>query len=178
MSFNAVTGALLERRSTKSYIPNQQVPWEVLQTILTAAQFAPSAMGEQARHFTVIQNADFIKELTDCTLKLMSAAGRTPSRPNVPFYHAPTIIICSAPKGAKWGHDDVACSIMNMMHTAHSYGLGTCYIGAALGIYDKEMQKKFHLPNTYEPIACMAVGYQQDAPAPAKPRRTDNITYI
>lgn len=178
MDDNKVIVALLERRSSRSYIPNKQVPEDVLQAILTAGQYAPSAMGEQARHFTVIQDAALLKEIADVSVALMLSSGRTPARPHVPFYQAPTVIVCSAPQGATWGHDDVACSIMNMMHAAHAYGIGTCYIGAALGIYDQEMQKKLKLPKGYEPIACMTAGYQQDTPSPSKPRRTDNITFI
>ncbi len=178
MSLNEFTKALIERRSIKSYIPNKQVPEEILQAVLTAGQYAPSSMNQQKRFFTVIQDESFIKEISDKTLKMMEQNGITPSRPNMPFYLAPTVIVCSAPKVAKFGHDDIACSIMNMMHSAHSYGLGSCYIGIALGIFDSDIQKRFQLPDGYEPVACVALGYEQDAPAPAKSRRTDNIYYI
>ena len=95
----------------------------------------------------MIQDESFIKEISDKTLKMMEQNGITPSRPNMPFYLAPTVIVCSAPKVAKFGHDDIACSIMNMMHSAHSYGLGSCYIGIALGIFDSDIQKRFQLPD-------------------------------
>ena len=178
MSFNEFTNTLIERRSAKSYIPNRQVPEEILQAVLTAGQYAPSSMNQQNRFFTVIQDAALIKEISDKTLQMMEESGLTPSRPNMPFYLAPIVIVCSAPKDAKFGHDDVACSIMNMQHSAHSYGLGSCYIGIALGIFDSEIQKKFQLPEGYEPVACVTLGYEQDAPAPAKARRTDNICYL
>ena len=159
MSLNEFTKTLIERRSVKSYIPNKQVPEEILQAVLTAGQYAPSSMNQQNRFFTVIQDAGFIKEISDKTLQMMKDGGFTPTRP-------------------KLGREDVACSIMNMLHAAHSYGLGSCYIGIALGIFDSDIQKKFQLPDGYEPVACVALGYEQDAPAPAKPRRTDNICYI
>ena len=82
-------------------------------------------MNQQKKFFTVIQDESFIKEISDKTLKMMEQNGITPSRPNMPFDSAPTVIVCSAPKVAKFGHDDIACSIMNMMHSAHSYGLGS-----------------------------------------------------
>ena len=63
MSLNEFTKALIERRSTKSYIPNKQVPEEILQAVLTAGQYAPSSMNQQDRLFTVIQDIDFIKEI-------------------------------------------------------------------------------------------------------------------
>ena len=178
MSLNEFTKALIERRSTKSYIPNKQVPEEILQAVLTAGQYAPSSMNQQKRFFTVIQDIDFIKEISDKTLQMMENGGFTPTRPNMPFYLAPTVIVCSAPKDTKLGREDVACSIMNMLHAAHSYGLGSCYIGIALGIFDSDIQKRFQLPDGYEPVACVVLGYEQDAPAPAKPRRTNNIYYI
>ncbi|MFQ9440586.1 MAG: nitroreductase family protein [Acutalibacteraceae bacterium] len=71
MSLNEFTKALIERRSTKSYIPNKQVPEEILQAVLTAGQYAPSSMNQQKRFFTVIQDIDFIKEISDKTLQMM-----------------------------------------------------------------------------------------------------------
>ena len=47
MSLNEFTKALIERRSIKSYIPNKQVPEEILQAVLTAGQYAPSSMNQQ-----------------------------------------------------------------------------------------------------------------------------------
>ena len=41
MSLNEFTKALIERRSTKSYIPNKQVPEEILQAVLTAGTVCP-----------------------------------------------------------------------------------------------------------------------------------------
>lgn len=66
---------------------------------------------------------------------------------------------------------------LNMLHVSHSYGLGSRFIGIALGIFDSDIQKRFQLPDGYEPVACVALGDKQDAPAPAKPRRTGNILY-
>ena len=166
MSLNEFTKALIERRSVKSYITNKQVPEEVLQ--LTAGQYAPSSMNQQKRFFTVIQDAASIKEISDKTLQMMKDGGFTPTRPNMPFYLAPTVIVCSAPKDTKLGREDVACSITNMLHAAHSYGLGSCYIGIALGIFDSDIQKRFQLPEGYEPVACVALGYEQECTCTCK----------
>ncbi len=178
MKLNEFTSTLTARRSVKSYVPHKQVPEEILQAVLAAGQYAPSSMNRQNRYFAVIQDAGFLKKLSETSLQMMKENGFTPSRPNSPFYLAPTVIVCSAPEDDRYGRDDAACALMNMLNAAHSYGIGGCYIGSALGIFDTEIQKHFRLPQGYVPTACITLGYEQEAPASASPRRTDNIIYI
>ena len=172
-----VIDSLLARRSIRAY-REEQIPEDVLQTLLRVAKHAPSAMGEQARHFTVVQDPDIIRQMTKATLEQFAKLGREPMRPNMPFYLAPTVLVLSAPKEAAWGHADVACAIMNFMQAAQAYGIGTCYIGAALGIHRPEIQKLLQIPQGYEPLACVTAGYAAEEPAPSKPRREDDVTYL
>ena len=53
MILNHTVEALMERRSIRSY-RSEQISEEELTDVLKAGKYAPSAMGRQARHFTVI----------------------------------------------------------------------------------------------------------------------------
>ncbi len=174
MILNHAIEALLDRRSVRTY-RSEQISEEELTDILKTAKFAPSAMGLQARHFTVIQNKQLIADIVDTAVK----CGAQFSPGHTPFYNAPTVIVLSAPQSAKYGREDSACAIMNLMLSAHSYGLGTCYICSVLdGLRDKDIIKRLKLPEDYIPFGCISVGYPSEhAPAP-KERRTDDISYI
>jgi nitroreductase len=174
MILNHTIEALLDRRAIRAYRP-EQISEEELTDILKTARFAPSAMGLQARHFTIIQNKQLIADIVTATTK----NGGTFANGHIPFYNAPTVIVLSAPKSAKYGREDAACAIMNLMIAAHAYNLGSCYICSVLdGLRDEEIMKKLKLPEDYIPFGCISVGYPSEhAPAP-KERRTDDTNYI
>lgn len=169
--------ALLERRSVRAY-RTEQISDEELSDILLTARYAPSAMGQQARHMTVIQNKKLLHEIAATTQNIFKETGRSFDPERTPFYNAPTVIVFSAPKDAKHGQEDVACAMMNLMTAAHAYGLGTCYIASAVGISAPEILEQLHLPQGYFPVACVTVGYPAELPSAAAPRREDDINYI
>lgn len=174
MILNHTIEAMLERRAVRSY-RSEQISEEELTDILQTARFAPSTMGLQGRHFTVIQNKQLIADIVDTAVK--NGAKFLPG--HTPFYQAPTVIVVSAPENAKYNREDAACAIMNLMLAAHAYGLGSCYICSVLpGLRDEELVKRLKLPQGYVPFGCISVGYPKEhAPAP-KERRTDDTNYI
>lgn len=177
MISNHIMDALLERRSVRSY-RSEQISEEELSDILLAAKFAPSAMGQQARHMTVIQDKKLLDEIVAATEKIFEQTGGKFVPGHTPFYNAPTVIVFSAPKEAKFGHEDAACAIMNLMTAAYAYGLGTCYIGSAVGLGSPEIMEQLGLPENYVPLGCVTVGYAKENPAAPAPRREDDINYI
>lgn len=174
MILNHTIEALLDRRTIRAF-RTEQISEEELTDILQAARFAPSSMGMQARHFTVVQDKKLIADMVSATVK--SGGKFVPG--HTPFYNAPTVIILSAPEQSKYNREDAACAIMNVMLAAHAYNLGTCYIcSVLLGLRDKDIRKRLRLPENYIPLGCVALGYPaENAPAP-KERRTDDVNYI
>ncbi len=174
MILNHTIEALLDRRSIRAYRP-EQISEEELTDLLQAARYAPSAMGLQARHFTVLQNKKLLADIVAATEK--NGGHFMPG--HIPFYNAPTVIVLSAPESAKYGREDAACAIMSLTLAAHAYGLGSCYICSVLdGLRDEDIMKRLKLPENHIPFGCIAVGYPSEhAPAP-KERRTDDTNYI
>ena len=95
MILNHTVEALMERRSIRSY-RSEQVSEEELTDILKTGKYAPSAMGRQARHFTVIQNKAL---LADIRAAMQDAT-------DDPFYGAPTVIVLSAPADARFAPEE------------------------------------------------------------------------
>lgn len=172
MSQNRIIETLLERRSVRSYRP-EQISEEELSDILHAAKYAPTARGLQARHFTVVQNKQFIAEIVSL------ATGNSVNEGDSPFYNAPTVIVLSAPQDAKYGREDCACAIMNIMLAAEALGLGTCYICSVLnGLRDERILSHLKLPEGYIPFGSVTVGYPKEHGLAPKERRSDDISYI
>ena len=174
MILNHTVDSLLERRAIRAYRP-EQISEEELTDILNVTKYAPSSLGMQERHFTIIQSKELIREILDSCEK----HGCTYSPGHIPFYDAPTVVVISAPENGNCNREDVACATTYLMLAAHSYGIGTCYIYSTLpGLRDPEIMKKLQIPEGYCPYASISMGYPKDhAPAP-KERRRDDVTYL
>lgn len=165
---------LLSRRTIRAFRPDA-VPAETMRRLILAAKYAPTAMGMQDRHFTVLNNRAVMDDIVAAAVK--NGAGFVPG--HTPFYNAPTVVVVSAPEHAKYGRENAACAIENLLLAAHALGLGTCYICSVLpGLRDPEIRNELRLPAGYVPLGCVSVGYPaQTAPEP-KPRREDDVTVI
>lgn len=178
MIMNRTMESLLDRRSVRSF-RSEQISEEELSDILVAARFAPSSRGSQLRHMTVIQNKKLLADIADATVKIRQSDPAFKPEPDYsPFHHAPTVIVFSAPKDSKWAHEDTAAAIMNTMLAAHSFNIGTCWIGSASGLFDPGIASRLGLPENYVPISALAVGYAAEKAAEPADRREGDINYI
>jgi len=190
------------RRSVRSY-QDRPVSREVLEEIIECARFAPTALGRQPWHFTVITDGGLIKEIVgeikkkvklmlklkfilrflypDLTDKkfLSIAKERAYSLEDRIFYNAPVLIIVSTPKKSTHGLKDSFLAAQNIMLAAHSLGLGTCVIGFAEAINkSNKILKKLKLPTLHKVQATLILGYPKVKLDHLPERRKDNSTFI
>ena len=165
---------LLKRRSIRAYRPDP-IPDDVLDRILLAGKYAPSAMGLQNRHFSVVLNRTLMNEIVAA-----AEGNRAAFAPgHVPFYGAPAVVVLSAPKDFRHGREDCACAIENIALAAYALGLGSCYICSVLpGLRDASVEAKLDLPDNYEPYGCICVGYPLGAAPEPKRRRADDVSVL
>ncbi|MBS7647879.1 MAG: nitroreductase family protein [Candidatus Bathyarchaeia archaeon] len=136
--------AIQVRRSVRAYQPTP-VPKETLLRILEAGRLAPSASNIQPWHFIVVTGLEKRKELAKARF-----AGF--------LKEAPVVIVgCGDQKASpKWFMVDVAIAMQNMVLTATSMGLGTCWVGSFDENYIREALK---IPQNYRVVALLAIGY-------------------
>jgi nitroreductase len=165
---------LLSRRTIRAFRPDA-IPAETMNKLILAAKYAPTAMGLQDRHFTVVNDPAVMDEIVAAAVK--NGAGFVPG--HTPFYDAPSLVIVSAPEHSKYNRENAACAIENLLLAACSFGLGSCYICSVLpGLRDEDVRKKLRIPAGYVPFGCVSLGYPaQEAPEP-KSRRDDDVTMI
>jgi nitroreductase len=82
---------------------------------------------------------------------------------NYEFFGAPVeLFIFTHTSLGKFSANDAGLFVMNLMLGAHARGLGTCAQGA-LGIYDDIIRAEFDIPEPYELLYGIALGYPSDA---------------
>lgn len=191
---NETMQTILHRRAIRRF-DERQIDEGLLQQILQAGLYAPSAGGKQGVIFAVCQD----KEVNERLGKIKRAnsnphmataknyvSKEQPSIADDPklinaFYDAPTVITMFAPKNFLFSVDDCAVAAENMMLAADSLGIGSCYIGqgwtAFAGGYGQEILRKWKIRTDYYAVMQLLLGYprEDDKHPVAKPRRNDRI---
>ena len=170
---------LRSRQSTRKYLP-KQISDEQLQTLLETANRAP--VGSKLYkdiHLTVVQNQEILLKLCEAAWERFSSrqkveeiAGETLDKTQTKeirinlFYDAPTVIFVSHRRqtlqpGIEWAN---AASVVNEMHLAATdMGLGSVYMWGTLEsmrmIPEKDHTELLELPEGFEPLIALAVGY-------------------
>lgn len=151
------------RRSIRKF-KDRSVGKEIIEQLLNAAQMAPSAGNLQARDFIIVSDKITKQKLSK------SALGQSF------IEQAPVVIVVAAnierssriykSRGELYAIQDATASIQNMLLTAHSMGLGACWVGA---FDENRVSELLCIPGKTLPVAIIPVGYPDEQPA-APPR--------
>lgn len=148
------TDIILTRRSIRKYkdIPVED---EKVNEILKAAQYAPSAVNKQPWHFILIDDKNIFEKIMEIhpNAKMLSTAVKA-------------ILICGdehLQHGEGYWIADCGAATQNILLTAHSLGVGSCWIG----VYPREQRMKaiaklFALPTHVKPFAIVSLGYPDE----------------
>ncbi len=160
--------AVAKRRSIRTY-KKQDLPPGIIEKLLEAARQAPSAGNVQPWEFVVA-----------CTQKTKMDISQGAFGQKDIQEASVVIVVCADEKRAAENYgdrgrtlyclQDTAAAIQNIMLTACSLGLGTCWIGA---FKEDEIRKIIKAPENMRPVALIPVGYPNESPD-ARPRRPIN----
>ncbi len=151
------------RRSIRRY-QNKEIPKEIIDKLIEALIWAPSAGNLQSRKFHFVFDQKIKEELMNATSFRQKFVSQ-----------APLAIVCStdAKLVRAYGNRgvnvfsicDVSASIQNLLLTAYSQGLGTCWVGA---FDEKKVKEILKMTANLKPIAIVPVGYPAESPNPHK----------
>ena len=169
---------LKTRRSIRKF-KDEQISDEDLKTILETGTYAPTARGAQSPIIVVIQNPDTIKELSEWNRSFFPV--EVPDDMD-PFYGAKTLLIVLADGNVPTFVEDGSSVLAVLVNAAHAVGVGSCWVHRARDEFSsekgKELLKEWGIPEYYEGVGHVALGYpDMDAPAPL-PRKEDYIYYV
>jgi len=192
---NPVLEAIKARRAIRRYT-QEQIPEGILQEIITAGLYAPSAGGRQSATLVVCQNREindalgrinrqaFAARASSARFKVSSEQPSIADDPGIPsaFYGAPTVITLFAPRGMENGLADCCVMAENIMLAAHSVGIGSCLVARGASTFATEEEQRllraWAIDPGYEPALHVVLGYRDGEAPHAKPRREGRVVRI
>jgi nitroreductase len=182
--------AIMTRRSVRKF-KNRQIPDAVLEQIIRAGTYAPSALALQPWGFVVVQDQAFLTRVSDYCKPIMislmkgthdgmSDAFRAllESRDYSIYYHAPTVIMVIGKTGSRFLEIDCSLCAENMMLAAHALGIGSCWVGSTeVGYENRELMAGFRIPDGYSPVGTIVFGYPEEKPE-AHDKHSPNVTWV
>ena len=146
------------RRSVRKYI-ERPVSDDLIEKIITAGTFAPSASNRQPWEFIIVTRTDLQEKIAEaCAQEWMRSA---------PVF----IIVCinmkiaSASYGERgeklFGIQSTAAAIENIFLAAESLGLNTCWIGS---FSEHKISILAQCPDYIRPCAVLTLGYGAEKP--------------
>ncbi|MDK2964957.1 MULTISPECIES: nitroreductase family protein [Lacrimispora] len=150
---------LRKRYSVRKY-KDQLVEKEKLNKILEAGRLAPTAGNHQPQRILVVNSDEGIAKMQECT----------PCH-----FQAKLLFLVCYDKQAEhhnhygdqrpYGEVDASIALTQMMLEAYNLGLGSVWVG----LFNPELlRKNFDIPDHYEILGIMPVGYPDDEVEPSK----------
>lgn len=185
---NAVLDNIYHRRSVRNYT-DKEIPDEIVKELIRAGTYAPTAMNVQPWRFVVVKNKKLIAEYDERAkkafiemhkdTKIPALAGylRNMTNPAMHlFYGAPVLILIFTSSAGNFSEVDCALAAENMMLAAQSFGIGSCWIGLAMGLgNDAEFLQEIGVPEGHKLIAPLIFGYPAKEGLRAPARNADVI---
>lgn len=178
-----VQQAIETRRSIRAY-EARPVEQEKLEAVLRAGNQAP-IFGQF--HMSVFVGPEQIGTVDAAAVEGMKHSG-VPFLEDLavqegfhPLYGAAALVVLSAPGGNDekgFNMANVSCAAENMLLTATDLGLGSCYLmGPMIAFSNPALRGRLGLPEGYEPLIGVALGYAAGEHPAAPDRKNDNITW-
>ena len=173
-----LVAVLKGRRSIRNYHA-QEVPEEVLEQILEAVQWSPSWANTQCWEVIVVRNQDTKQRLQE-TLSQSNPATRA-------MVEAPAVLVLCGKKGISgsykgqvttkfgdWFMFDLGLAAQSLCLAAWNLGLGTVVVG----LFDHNRAAAvLGVPEGYELVAMLPLGYPAKQPAAPKRREISEFTH-
>ena len=154
MEFDEV---IISRKSVRSF-QEKEIPEEILNNMMEAAQLSPSFQNKQCWRFIVVRDKKIIKDLA---LK----SGMI-SKVNFFIKDAPVVIVaCADPAKSGTMNDqnyylvDTAIAFQQMMLSAWNQGIGSCWLAAFNEQYVREI---LEIPKHIRVVALSPFGYPKE----------------
>lgn len=160
------------RRSIRSF-KNEEVSDALLDKVLEAGTYAPSAMCRQPSVIVAVKDEETRKVLSRMNAAVMGTD-------KDPYYGAPVILVVLS-EGKNFLQDG-SCVLENMMLAAHALGLGSVWINRETEMFDTEegkvLLRKWGLDENLRGVGALALGFPEGAVPAAKPRKEGYIVKI
>ena len=156
--------AIKNRRSIRDY-SDKPIPKDLLEQIIDATRFAPTARGVEPWHFVVITKADMLKKVADATDhgKFIGKAS------------ACVAVFC---EDTKYYLEDGCAAIQTILLAATALGIGSCWVAGDKKPYCEKIKEILNVPASYKLVGLVPLGYpkSKDAFFVAKRKEVQEIS--
>lgn len=145
-----------DRYSVRKF-KNEHLKKDVIDKILKAGHLAPTGCNFQPQRILVINTDESVEKLKKCTKC---------------HFDAPTAMLVCYNKAESWVRKydgalsapvDASIVTTHMMLMAHSIGVGSTWV---MHFDPFAMRETFNIPENFEPVALLVMGYPADDAAP------------
>ena len=134
-----------KRRSIRRY-KKDKIPKEIIEKIVDAARFAPTARAVEPWEFIVITESSTLKKIAE-----YAEYGK--------FIAQATACIAVFCKETKYYLEDGCAAVENILIAATSLGIGTCWVAGDKKVYCPQISNLLKVPSNYKLIALISMGY-------------------
>jgi len=164
------TMALLKgRRSVRLYQPDP-VPQPLLEQLLEAGRWAPSASNRQPWSFIVVRDPALIEQIAQHAVYMFNRWAHVAEAPLL-------LVLCGHRKNRvyrRFMHEDVGLAGSQIMLQAAALGLGTCWIG---GLNPGSLSDLLQVPPEWEIVGLLTVGFPAEDPPPSTRRPLADLVH-
>jgi len=136
---------LKTRRSIREYA-DKEIAKDILEKMVDAGRFAPTARNVQPWEFIMITQAPTLKKLAE-----LAENGRFLDRAK-----ACIAVFCS---DTKYYLEDGCAATCNIMLAAAALGIGSCWVAGDKKPYCADVAKLLNAPTGYKLVSLIALGY-------------------
>ncbi len=161
------------RRSVRKY-KDKPVPWDNIVEIMQAGKYAPFAGNITNVKFIVVKSEDKRRAIAE-------ASAQQYWMQDAPIH----IVMVGEPEKAEryygtrgirlYTIQGIAAAVENMLLTAHSLGLGSCWVGA---FDEDEIRRLCNLPEHVDVHAILTIGYADEVPETPPKYRIEHIMFF
>ncbi|MBU0703997.1 MAG: nitroreductase family protein [Chloroflexi bacterium] len=156
ISPQSLLALLKSRRSIRRYRPDP-VPDEMVEQLLEAGRWAPSASNRQPWAFVVVRDEAIRREVAQHAAYYFIRWAHVEEAPLL-------IVLCGDGRNRiyrQFLHEDVGLAGSQIMLQAKALGLGTCWLG---GLDRKAIAAVLKLPDHFEVVGLLTVGFPAEEP--------------
>jgi nitroreductase len=141
-----------KRRSIRKF-RNLTVPYDKLEKLVESARLAPSVMNLQPLEYIIVENAQLVKEVFDCTEWKNYVFESGPKKGEEPKTYIVVLIKNAELKHAEF---DAGLATENILLAAQNEGIASCCLGA---VEWTRINRILKIPTEYYAKMLIALGY-------------------
>lgn len=157
------------RRSIRRY-RDKPVPDDLLETVLEAGRWAPSASNRQPWDFVVVRDPEIRKAVAEHAAYFFIKWAHVEEAPII-------IALCGDrrnPVYRQFLHEDIGLAGSQMMLQATAMGLGTCWVG---GLDRDAIGQILKVPSHIEVVGLLTLGFPAENPEPPARKPLSQIVH-